>query len=118
MAFKEAAGARLLLGEGNLDDKAIGEEVEIRIGNGRQIRYSVEQVNAEKGDSRKYRDFELKLTNATSLPAPVELKLVHGDREKLSKISSRLGRKDGRPLWKVTVPANGSSTLRYRVNFR
>jgi len=118
VAFKEAAGARLLLGEGNLDDKAIGEEVEIRIGNGQQVRFSVEQVNSENGDDRKFRDFELTLTNATSLRAPVELKLVHGDNEKLSKMSNRLGRKDGRPLWKVTVPANGSSTLRYRVNFR
>ena len=28
---------------------------------------------------------------------------------------TRLGRRDGVPLWAVTVPANGSATLRYRV---
>lgn len=118
VAFKEASNARLLLGEGNLDDKAIGEEVEIRIGNSQQVRFAVDQINQSEGDDRKYRDFELTLTNALAQPASIELKLSHGDRERLTKVSKRLGRKDGKPLWKVTVPANGSSTLRYRVNYR
>ncbi|MEP3696134.1 MAG: hypothetical protein ABJM99_14310 [Parasphingorhabdus sp.] len=118
VAFKEASNARLLLGEGNLDDKAIGEEVEIRIGNSQQVRFAVDQIKQSEGDDRKYRDFELTLTNALAQPASIELKLSHSDRERLTKVSKRLGRKDGKPLWKVTVPANGYSTLRYRVNFR
>ena len=28
---------------------------------------------------------------------------------------SRLRRRNGRPLWSVTVPANGTATLRYRL---
>ena len=28
---------------------------------------------------------------------------------------TRLGRRDGQPLWVVTVPAHGRATLRYRV---
>ena len=27
----------------------------------------------------------------------------------------RLARRDGRPLWAVTVPANGAANLRYRL---
>lgn len=118
VAFKETRGTRLLLGEGNLDDKAIGEKVEIQIGNSQQLRFEIKQIDQNDNDDRKYRNFELIVSNATKRAAPIELKLDHGDQERLTKISSRLGRKDGRPLWKVMVPANGSTTLRYRVNFR
>lgn len=118
VAFKETSGARLLLGEGNLDDKAIGEKVEIQIGNSQQLRFEIKQVDQDGNDDRKYRNFELTVSNATKRAAPIEIKLDHGDQERLTKTSSRLARKDGRPVWKVMVPANGSSTLRYRVNFR
>jgi hypothetical protein len=118
VAFKESGSTRLLLGEGNLDDKAIGEQVEVQIGTNQQLRFEIEQLGQGEGDDRKYRDFELTISNATKLAAPIELKLGHGERERLTKISSRLGRKDGKPFWETTVPANGASTLRYRVRFR
>lgn len=115
VAFKNSQDARLLLGEGNLDDKAIGEKVEIQIGQSPQVRFQIEQVGQDEGDDRRYRDFRLTITNAKRLPSSVEIKLTHSDRERLTKTSSRLGRKDGKPLWKVTVPANGERILRYRV---
>jgi hypothetical protein len=31
---------------------------------------------------------------------------------------SGIGRRNGRPLWSVTVPANGSATLRYRLGIQ
>ena len=118
VAFKQAGGARLLLGEGSVDDKAVGEEVEITISNSPLVRYQVEQITEDGGDNRRYRNMKVTVTNAAASPAQIELKIGHGNEERLSKTSKRLGRKDGKPLWKVTVPANGSSTLRYRVSLR
>ena len=37
------------------------------------------------------------------------------DEDETFRPRARLGRRDGRPLWAVTVPANGTATLRYRV---
>ena len=33
----------------------------------------------------------------------------------MSDASATLGKKDGRNVWAVTVPANGSQTISYRV---
>ncbi len=115
VAFKAAAGERLLLGEGGLDDKAIGEEVEVTISESPLVRYnmlSVEEVDTKR---ESFADMQLTITNASRSPARVEIKIDHQDNHKLRKLSERLSRKDGKDLWKVTVPPNSDRVLTYRV---
>lgn len=115
VAFKEARGERLLLGEGGLDDKAIGEEVEVTIGQSPLVRYQLEVAEDVDTEDRSFADMQLTITNASRTAAQVEIKLDRQDEDKLRKTSQKLGRKDGKDFWKVTVPANGSRMLTYRV---
>ena len=55
------------------------------------------------------------ITNASGTIAGAELKIDHGDREQLTKTSKKLERKDGKPIWRVSVPVNGERILTYRV---
>ncbi|HYJ82353.1 MAG TPA: hypothetical protein VEW26_05855, partial [Allosphingosinicella sp.] len=57
-------------------------------------------------------DWELTVTNAQPAPVRFEAVLAEGSMQLISETA--LGRRDGRPLWAVTIPANGSATLRYR----
>ncbi|HEY9091852.1 hypothetical protein [Parasphingorhabdus sp.] len=110
VVFKAVGGERIMLGEGGLDDKAIGEEVEVTIGQSPLVRYQLKAT----GDGNS-RDFVLTITNASQSAAQVEIKLDHQDRQKLRKASGKLSRKDGKYLWKVTVPAHGERVLTYRI---
>ncbi|MEW4467340.1 hypothetical protein AB1K62_05875 [Parasphingorhabdus sp. JC815] len=115
VAFKTASRERLLLGEGGLDDKAVGEEVEVTIGQSPLVRYEVKEIQHGVSRGKQSRDMQLVISNASGNAAKVEIKLNHSDKQKLSKTSEKLSRKDGKSLWKVTVPANDKHVLTYRI---
>ncbi|MES2288547.1 MAG: hypothetical protein V4530_02330 [Pseudomonadota bacterium] len=104
VALYQQGGARpLLLGEGSVGDKAIGEEVEVDVATATGI--VARDVLADGGRHT------LTVTNANPFPVAFEAKL--GDRT-LSGFSSKARKKDGAWLWAVTVPANGAATLSFR----
>lgn len=115
IAFKTVQGARLLVGEGSIDDKAIGEEAETIISESALVRYEVEQLGTDDSKNRSPHRFRLKITNASDLSAAVEISIDVDDYQKLSKASSRLSRKNGMALWRVTVTAGSEKTLTYAV---
>jgi hypothetical protein len=99
----------LLLGEGFVEDKAVGEDVEIEIGSATGV---IAATTISDSPSKAERIVYLTVTNDRSQPVRFEAEL---DVEETFKPESKLARRDGRPLWSVMVPANGSRTLRYRV---
>jgi hypothetical protein len=103
--FASVGDRPILIGEGRLDDLAVGENVEIGFG-------EVPGVRARLVETARGR-FELTVTNDSRAPVRYEAELDSGDRKLLPE--ARLGKRDGRPLWAVTIPANGSAILRYRV---
>jgi hypothetical protein len=102
----------VLIGEGSVEDKAIGEDVEIEIGAApgvfvRTVRTSVTGNNA---------DYRLIVTNDQSKPVRFDAEFDGIDDSAIRQMQSvKLGRRNGRPVWSVTVPANGSAALVYRV---
>jgi len=104
-------GALLPVGEGSLDDHAVGEDVDIVMSRSTGVTLSTSQT----GSGDRWTGYEATATNARPVPVRLEAKLLFGDGQTLANVSAKLGRKDGRPLWAVTVPANGTATLRYRV---
>lgn len=100
----------ILLGEGYVDDKAVGEDVEIEIGPAAGI---LTRAVVTDGDSANERIVELTVTNDRDVPVKFEAEIDEGGGKLSSAV--RLTRRDGRPLWAVTVPANASRTLRYRI---
>jgi hypothetical protein len=108
--FTEGAGRPILLGEGAVDDHAIGEDVEIEVGEGPGV---TTRVTDERRSGRRH-DFLLTVTNERADPIPFEAEFSLRDSF-LFRPRVRLGTGHGRPMWAVTVPANGSATLRYRI---
>jgi hypothetical protein len=97
----------ILLGRGSLDDRAVGEDVEIRLGAASSVTAKASRLSADAGE------WELGVSNAQPIPIRFEA-VLHEGGMKLSS-DTALGRRDGRPLWSVTVPANGRATLIYRL---
>ena len=93
----------LLIGEGGVADKAIGEEVEIDVAQSSSVIATV--VRQVKGQTT------LTVTNANPYPVTFEAKL---DGYKMSGFSGKTRRKDGVWLWETVVPANGTTVLGYR----
>ncbi|MCY7339367.1 MAG: hypothetical protein LH465_05365 [Sphingomonas bacterium] len=103
--FADRDGRPILIGEGFVADGAVGEDVEIAVGEAPGVR----AVQRRLDDNRA----ELVVTNDGPAPIRYEAEFMT-DGAKL-KADARLGARHGRPLWAVTVPANGSATLRYRI---
>jgi hypothetical protein len=105
--FGDGRARPLLLGEGSIEDKAVGEDVEIEIAESTGV---VTRVVKTGGDSDSG-EYLLTVTNDQDRPVRFE-----ADFADVGLVAdSRIGRRNGRPLWSVTVPANGSATLRYRL---
>jgi hypothetical protein len=109
--FGTGAGRPLLIGRGSLDDHAVGEDVEIRIGAGNSVTAELVRVAGGLNEASLW---ELNVSNAQGTPIRYEADFNEGGM-KLSS-DTELGRRDGRPLWSVTIPAGGRATLRYRID--
>lgn len=94
-------GRTLLLGEGGLTDRAIGEDVEIDVAEAPSV-----VARVEPSPKRRQR---MIVTNANPYAVALEVKFAADAR----RFDTRVGRKDGLPLWSVTVPANGSAAIGY-----
>ena len=109
--FQVHEGRRVLIGQGRTRDLAVGEAVEIELGESIDVHTRIEKLEEFAGGGGDYR---LTVTNAKDRPVPFEAELfTQGQR--LGWSEARLAKRNGRPLWRVTVPANGSTTLRYRL---
>jgi hypothetical protein len=108
--FDATAGGRpILIGEAAIPDRAIDEEVEIQMGEAT----GVNVVDEENGSGRDWEDHVVTVTNDQPVPVryEAEFEVVEGDR---FRPRERVARRNGRPLWTVTVPAYGSASFRYR----
>jgi hypothetical protein len=104
--FGRVGGRRILLCEGRIDDHAVGEKVEIPVATATGVR--ARQVAFAEEDGGGY---QLTLTNDLERPQIIEIELPLGAKAS----GARLVKRDGWMLWRVTVPANGSAGLRYRL---
>jgi len=104
----------ILLGEGSIRDRAIGEDVEIAVGEATGVLTSIEE-SEDRGDD--WEDFVLTVTNDQPEPVRFEAEFTV-EEDSIFTPRTRLGNRDGMPLWRVTVPANGRAILRYRVTER
>ncbi|HKP34969.1 MAG TPA: hypothetical protein VJT70_09360, partial [Sphingomicrobium sp.] len=109
--FSAAANGRpMLLGEATIGDLAVGEDVEIRMGD-------AEGIDADEDETRSGRNWEddrLTVTNDRAVPVRYEAEFVIDERQRF-RPRERLPSRHGRPLWAVTVPANASASLDYRT---
>jgi hypothetical protein len=106
--FGEQDGRRILLGEGTLGDHAVNEDVEIDLNQAPGVQAALSQPE-KKGE------YLLTVSNDQGAPIAFEADLNVPDDMRF-RPQGHVGRRNGRPLWAVTVPANGRATLRYRLS--
>lgn len=107
--WTKAGDRTLLIGESSIDDNTIDEKYELRMGESQSVKSTLE-VLRQKGGKRGYR---LTVTNPNSWPIDYEGRFGLDDGVRLS--SGQIVRRDGRDVWIVRVPANGTATLSYGI---
>lgn len=111
--FEPLGERRVLIGEGAIGDKAVNEDVEIEIAAATQVHAALTRTRAGAADDGG--DFALAVTNANPFAVRYEAVLTWGNGLNRARASAKLARKDGRDIWAVEIPANGSATLRYSL---
>jgi hypothetical protein len=101
--FEQARGTALLVGESNLSDRAIGEEVEFGTGTSSDLRYRV-IAGPPSGQRQPY---TVEVSNARATSETFEMPIPY----KLASVGAKLVERKGVKTWRVTVPANGTAKL-------
>ena len=103
----------VLIGEGSVGDRAIGEDVEIEIGNAPGVLVQVIRANVDDDDA----DYLLVATNDQTRPVRFDAEFDGVSEKDICRDRKvKLGKRNGHPLWSVTIPANGRVSLGYRVS--
>jgi hypothetical protein len=125
-------GQRLLLNEAGLRDTAVAEEVEINLGSSADVQVSLSKesssVDTEHAEmlplvpgvsalrAVKVDDIcRVEIRNARSTPVPFELRLQLPADAGIVRADHPLGLKNGRPLFRLTLPANDSAIVRFQT---
>lgn len=114
--FEPQGDAVLLSGEGGLVDRAVGEDVEIMLANATQVTLEAQTIN----DTERAQTVRLTARNARAVPVQFEARVASGVGTQINGAKPALAggkvlRKDGRTIWAVTVPANGTVTWDYTL---
>jgi hypothetical protein len=109
LLFAQGPDRPILLGQGSVADRAVGEDVEIEFDEASGVTTQIELIR----ETPRWQEYRLTATNDQRRPVPFEAEFpLAGDDFRPER---RLGRRDGRPFWSTTIPANGRVTLRYRI---
>lgn len=109
--FEPMGNAMLLAGEGGLADRAVGEDVEILLSRATQVTARIEELESKD----RTRTLRLTATNARPVPVSFEARIARNAETQIKALGAKLTRKDGRDIWAVTIPANGTANLTYRL---
>jgi len=125
-----AAVQRLLAGQTTLRDLAIDEETELRLTGGPDIQ--ARQVN-ESVDITRTRPAlrpipgvrvsgrtvsavnRIELSNARPYPVQAEVRIDLDDGQEIARSDMTPGKKNGQPIFKITIPANDTLNIRYQT---
>ncbi|ARS28064.1 DUF4139 domain-containing protein [Sphingomonas sp. KC8] len=114
--FEPSAIRPMLAGETTLSDTAIGQDIQLVVGQSPQVRITQRSLDPEDDDQTRKRRFEITLSNANPYPVTVEVSLSrYSATLNIDRPSVKLREKDGRPTWFAQVPANGTASLGYTV---
>jgi hypothetical protein len=107
MVFEDSDYGPLLAGQSTLNDRAVGDEIEMAIGQSSDVRFAVTRLS-ESGNKQRFR---VDITNARNEAVNVEIEIPYELRGKPKQIA----KVDGVPTWKTVVAANGEAKLTYEL---
>ncbi len=128
-----AAARRLLAAETSLRDIAVNEETELRLSESPDVQ--IRQVTESReiaGPPRPAPPFlpganrrspldettRIEVTNARPFAIQAEIRLQLDDGQSLVTADRPAAQKNGRPIFRVAIPANGSLQIRYQTTTR
>ncbi len=111
--FQDSLGRPVLLGEGTVPDKAIGERVDLDVAQATSI-----SATTQSDDNGRDRRITLTAANARPEPVRFEAEITPDPERRISGLSGPTIQRDGKTIWQVTLPANSLMTLRYRIATR
>jgi hypothetical protein len=100
--FAERGGEKLLQHESAMRDLAADEEVEINLGDSPAVEVTALKDRVEVSNGR-----------STEIHFELRLRLPEGGR--VVRADHPLGTKNGRPIFRLTIPAGETATLRYQT---
>jgi hypothetical protein len=109
--FQPRGNTALLIGEGAIADKAVGEEVEAGVADATQV--TIESAHPASG--KDWDAYRLTARNANPYPVRFEARFAGEDLPRMSRMTETLTRKDGKAIWSVEIPANGTRSFGYRI---
>ncbi len=114
-------GARLI-GEPGMRDVPVGEPFELTMGDAADVQAKLHTTDDtsfhENGRDGERTTIEATVTNAKNHPVTAEIRQpVQNDAFKVISETSAHGTKAGDPVWRMTVPANGSASVTYAVQW-
>lgn len=122
---KDSAGNVQFVGEDRIDHTPKNETVRLKLGDAFDITADKKQTSFEKiGGSGRYNDvfdasFEVVLKNAKEEPVAVKVvEPIPGDWQMISESAPHRKEASNTAVWNVSVPANGKTTLTYKVRVR
>ena len=131
--FASRHGERLLLHESGVRDLAVKEDVEIELGLAPDVQVALMHDNLGAGSAaarllplvtgvaprRAAREQleRVEISNARTEPVFIELRVID-DGSEVSRADHPLRRQNGRPTFRVTVPAGESVVLLYQLRYR
>lgn len=120
--FMPSGDLTLLAGETTLKDTAVHEDVELKFSpipdlQARQTRVSVSAV-AGLGPARRRWAESVEISNAGAMDESVELRLFTSAAARVLEADQPMALKDGRPIFRLSVPAGGALVVHYTVETR
>jgi len=111
MLFSEGGPRPILLGQGIVTDHAVGEDVEIELGQATGVNSMLNVISRTKARV----EYELVVANDRAAPVRYEAEIAPGAWTLSS--GTGLASRNGMRLWAATVPANGRLSLRYTLTW-
>jgi hypothetical protein len=107
MVFEDSNYGPLLAGQASLTDRAVGDDVEMRVGTSSDVRV----VKTLISQNRRKQIYKIDVSNARNEAVNVEIEIPH----ELGSKPKNVTKIDGVPTWKATVPANGDASFHYEL---
>jgi hypothetical protein len=89
----------------------VGEEVEAGVADATQV--TIESAHPDSG--KDWEAYRLTARNANPYPVRFEARFAGEDLPRMSRMTETLTRKDGKAVWSVEIPANGTRSFGYRI---
>jgi hypothetical protein len=115
--FATRSGEKLLLHESGIQDRAVDEEVEIDLGDSPDVQVTAERETAAVRSRTQEHAMRVDISNARPTDVNFELRLRMRAGGRVVHADHPVGAKNGRPLFHLAIPANGSATVRYQTEY-